>query len=64
MPAVLSMDMLDNFKVIDNITVKVPFQVLRTNPDKLYIKLKAFVSSVQKTKNLRRIFGFHRDMDT
>ncbi len=41
-----------------------PFQVLHTNPDKLYIKLKAYINWVQKTKNLRRPFGFHRDMDT
>jgi hypothetical protein len=65
MPAVLSMDMLEsNLKVIYNITDKEPFQVLHTNPDKLYIKLKAFISWVKKNKKLRRPFGFHRDMDT
>ncbi len=53
------MDMLEsNLKVVDSITDKVPFQVLHTKPDKSYIKLKALISWVQKTKNLRRPFWF------
>jgi hypothetical protein len=68
MLAVFSMDMLEsNLKVIDNIIecrllYKAHLQVLHTNPDKSYIKLKDFLSWVQKTKNLRKPFWFNEDM--